>query len=435
MKRDGFIIEEIVEYSNIAESFDYVMRGNKRKHSRAGRYLLHNREEVIKRLQEEIVSGEYRVSGYNEYTICERGKERVIQSIPLIDRIALNAIMRVVEKHLTRRFIADTAASIKGRGGHYLHNRMLRGMKKDPEGTRAVYKSDFRKYYQSIDQDIMMFVVKRFFKDRKLINILDGCVRMLPEGLSIGLRVSQALGNLLLNYYLDHKLKDKMGVRYMRRYCDDVVVQASDYRALTPIVHAIHLCAEEAKLQIKGNEQVFSLNYRDIDFLGYRVAGDGKITIRKHIKQRFARRWKRVKSKKRRQELAASFCGIAKHAHARHLFKTITGIKMKEYSELGITYTRKDGKKSFDCKKISIDTLINTHVSVEDFETDVTTSQGPGRFLVKVKDESGVDGKYFTNDDEMKFALLEARKSNEIPFGTFIRRVPLGGGKYRYKFT
>ena len=125
MRREGYIIEEIIAPQNMEESFDYVMRSKKRRTSRTGRYIMRHKDEVIADLSRRIGDGFFTISGYKEYVISERGKERVIQSVPLRDRIALNAIARVVEAHLTKRFIADSAASIKGRGGHYLIRRML----------------------------------------------------------------------------------------------------------------------------------------------------------------------------------------------------------------------------------------------------------------------------------------------------------------------
>ena len=50
MHRQGYIVEEIADYSNMAESFDQVLRGSKRKKSRQGRYLLAHREEVLQEL-------------------------------------------------------------------------------------------------------------------------------------------------------------------------------------------------------------------------------------------------------------------------------------------------------------------------------------------------------------------------------------------------
>lgn len=75
MRREGYIIEEIVDYSNMSESFNQVLRGTSRKRSRQGRYLLAHREEVIKELTERISDGSFRVSGYRERTIYEYGKQ------------------------------------------------------------------------------------------------------------------------------------------------------------------------------------------------------------------------------------------------------------------------------------------------------------------------------------------------------------------------
>lgn len=437
MKRDGYIIEEIVTDANMNESFDYVMRGRKRKTSRTGRYVLKHRDEIMERLKQQISDGSFHISRYRETTINERGKLRNIQVVPLVDRIGMNAIMRVVENHLNRRFIADSAASIKGRGGHYLHNRMMKDMKENPDDTSFVYVFDLKKFYENVDQDIMMDVICKYFKDKKLIKILEGCVRMLPKGMSIGLRSSQSLCNLILDHYLDHILKDKMGVRFYRRYCDDGRVQEASMYALTPIIHKIHECAERAGLTIKGNEQLYCIQHRDIDFLGLRVFADGKIEIRKHIKQRFARRWKRVKSRKRKQELAASFYGISKHAHAKHLFKQITGISMKNFSDFGLSFVASDGKKRFDCRAYPLSELQNRQIVIEDYETNVKTKEGEGRYLVKFSSDELGDGKFFTNSEEMKQMLdrISEEYENGFPFKTIIKRKSMGNGKSKYSFT
>ena len=436
MKRYGYIIEEIIDEANMNESFDYVMRGKKRKRSHAGRLLMKNREAVIKKLQKRIGDGSYRIAGYRTHTINERGKIREIQSIALTDRIALNAIMRIVEKYLNRRFIQDSAASIKGRGTHYLLKRMVRDMLKDKDGTRYVYKCDIKKFYQSIDQEVMMFVLHRTFKDKKLLAILEGCVRMLPEGLSIGLRTSQALGNLMLDYYLDHIIKDEMGVAYYRRYCDDEVMQAGSFYELTPIRRAVHECIGRMNLQIKGNEQMFCVEDRPVDFLGFQVFSNGRIKVRKHIKKRFANRWKRVKSSKRRVALAGSFYGIAKHAQAKHLFKKITGISMRNFADFGLNFVAKDGKKRFDCTSYPLGELQNETIIVLDYETGIKTKEGEGRYVVHFKfADSEKEGKFFTNSEELKQLLDKVSEIDDgFPFRTTIKRTTFNG-KSKYSFT
>lgn len=114
MRREGYIIEEIIDYSNMSESFDEVLRGKKRKRSRQGRYLLAHREEVIKELTEQIANGSFRVSGYRERTIHEYGKERNLQILSMKDRIGVHAIMSVVDRHLQRRYIRTNSSIHQG---------------------------------------------------------------------------------------------------------------------------------------------------------------------------------------------------------------------------------------------------------------------------------------------------------------------------------
>lgn len=436
MRREGYIIEEIIAPHNMEESFDYVMRSKKRRTSRTGRYIMRHKDEVIADLSRRIGDGSFTISGYKEYVISERGKERVIQSVPLRDRIALNAIARVVEAHLTKRFIADSAASIKGRGGHYLIRRMLKDMRKDPEGTRYVLKWDIRKFYQSIPQDKMKLVLRYYFKDKRLLAILDRSIGMLPQGISIGKRDSQVLGNLMLNHYLDHKLKDGLGVKHYRRYCDDGVVQMSSYRKLTDTMTCILECIEEAGLEVKGNLQMWDIRIRDIDFLGVRIFGDGNVKVRKHILKRFARRWKRVRSAKRKTELAGSFYGQVKHAHSSHLFKSIIGIKMKNFADFGLSYVSSNGKKQFDCKYWSLGDLQNRTLTIEDYETGIATPEGADRYVVKFRSDELGEGKFITNSEELKQMLDRiAELDDGFPFRTTIKRTIFGKGKIKYSFT
>lgn len=75
MRREGYIIEEIIEYSNMLESFNYVMRGTKRKTSAIGIYLMENKGLVIQQLQKEISEATFKISSYREHKLYEWGKK------------------------------------------------------------------------------------------------------------------------------------------------------------------------------------------------------------------------------------------------------------------------------------------------------------------------------------------------------------------------
>ena len=426
-------MEEVVEYSNMAESFDQVLRGSKRKKSRQGRYLLAHREEVIKELSERIADGTFTVANYRERTINESGKERRIQVLTMKDRIAVHAIMSVVDRHLKKRFIRTTSASIKDRGMHDLMQYIRRDMQEDPEGTRYCYKFDISKFYESVCQDFVSYCVRRVFKDMKLITMLDGFIHMMPQGISIGLRSSQGLGNLLLSVYLDHYLKDRYGVRHFYRYCDDGVVLGKSKAELWEIRDAVHEQVEQIDLKVKANERVFPVD-EGIDFLGYVIYPD-HVLLRKRIKQKFARKMHEVKSRKRRRVLIASFYGMAKHADCIMLFNKLTGKEMKSFKDLNVAYKPEDGKKRFAGAVVSIRELVNLPIVVKDFEVGVKTSQGEDRCVVSIE-HNGEPKKFFTNSEEMKNILQQVSEMPDgFPFETTIKAETFGKGRTKYIFT
>lgn len=414
MHRDGYIIEEIIEYHNMSEAFDTVLRGSKRKRSRQGRYLLEHREEVIAELTATLADGSFQLGGYYERDIEEYGKKRSLQILSMKDRITVFAVMNVVDRHLQRRYIRTTGASIKGRGTHDLMKCIRTDIQNDPDGTRYAYKFDIKRFYDNVRQDFVMWCFQRVFKDKQLLTILERFVTMLPDGISFGLRSSQGAGNLLLSVFLDHYLKDKYGVRHYYRYCDDGLVFGKTKAELWVIRDFIHGQMEKIDLKVKTNERVFP-TAEGIDFLGYVIHPD-YVSLRKRIKQKFARKMHKVKSRRRRRELIASFYGMTKHADCNKLFNTLTGKKMEDFQKLKERippFKDLSGKKRFRGKRVSIKLLQNKKIRILDIEKDVSTENGP-RHLASV-DDSGELKKFFTADKEMKHYLEQFENLSLFP--------------------
>lgn len=431
MNRRGNMVERVIADQNLEASFAYVMRGERRKKSPRGKYILKNKAKILAEIKNIVLSKSFKINGYHERYITERGKRRRIQCVSIETRILLNAVMRVVEEDLTPALITDTAASIKGRGMHWLHQRMYKDMMADKSGTAYTYISDYSKCYESIPQDKLIEVVKHYISDEWILQILTEAIRMLPDGVSIGLRTSQFLVNLYLSHYIDQRIK-KHKAKYYRRYCDDIRNQTETAYKATGHIRLLHDAAKEAEMRIKPNEQLFRTDTRPVDFLGYVTYSNGKIQLRKATKQRFARKWKRVKSFKRKQELIGSFYGVAKHAHAKHLFKKLTGITMKQFSELGLRYER-DGIPYHNVECLKLTELAGCKITVKQFYLDVPTQYGP-KTLVIIDDEDGQEKKFFTGSDEMTQLLKQAKDKGLLPFETTIGRNKLENGKFKYSF-
>ena len=433
MHREGYIMEEVTDYGNMSEAFDAVLRGKKRKTCRQGRYLLEHRDEVIAELTAKLKDGSFRLGGYHERIICEYGKERHLQILSMYDRIAVYAVMNVVDAHLRKRFIRTTGASIKGRGTHDLMKCVQRDMEADPEGTAYCYKFDVRRFYDNVKPEFVMWCYRRVFKDEVLLVLLEHFLHLLPEGISFGLRSSQGSGNLLLSVFLDHYLKDRYGVRYFYRYCDDGVVLGRTKAELWMIRDIVHEQLRQIDLEVKPNDRVFPTS-EGIDFLGY-VIRPNSVMLRKRIKQKFARKMHEVKSRRRRRELIASFYGMAKHADCNNLFNKLTGKEMKSFKDLNVAYKPEDGKKRFAGTVVSIRELVNIPIVVKDFETGIKTEQGEDRCIVSIE-MNGEARKFFTNSEEMKNILAQIREVPDgFPFETTIKTEVFGKGRTKYVFS
>lgn len=434
MRREANVMEEVLSYSNIYAAIDEVLSGTERKKTAEGRYILEHRDEVIAQLQRELGDGSFELGPWEDREIVEAGKVRHLQIFPQIKRIGINAVMRVVDARLRKRFIRTTGASIKGRGMHDLMKYICDDMRRDPEGTAICYKADIRKFYENIDQDTVMQCVRRVFKDPVLIVLLERFVRLMEQGLSLGLRSSQGLANLLLSMVLDHPLKDGDAVPYYYRYCDDLVVLSDDKRYLWQVRDRIHQLLATVGLEIKPNERVFPSS-EGIDFLGYVIYSGDHVELRKRIKQKMARKMSEVKSRKRRDVLTASFYGMAKHANCNNLFNTLTGKEMKSFKDLGVSYAPADGKKRFPGPSVSIRELVNLPIVVKDFETGIKTDQGDDRTLVAIE-QNGEPKKFFTSSIEMRNILEQIREVQDgFPFETTIRAETFGKGKTKYVFS
>ena len=362
---------------------------------------MEHHDEYLEKVAKEIKEGRVELGDWHPKEIYEHGKLRHLQVFSMKDRIKINAVMRVVDAHIRPRFIRTTAASIKGRGMHELMQYIRKDIQSDPESMRYIYKFDIYHCYETVRQDFVSYCMKRCFKDKRLLDIVDSFIFLLEEGMSLGMRSSQGLVNLLLSVFLDHYLKDRYGVRHYYRYCDDGVVASGSKIELWRCRDIVHEQIESIGQKIKCNERVFPIN-EGLDFLGY-VLYPSCTLMRKRVKKHFAEKLKNVKSRKRRQEITGSFYGMAKHADCMNLMKKL--LYPSEYNKYrkrlmkdfgtpkGNPRRSADGKKNFPGQKISVRALDRKAFIVVDFERDMVPKRERDEYRQRLEDATrkGID--------------------------------------------
>jgi retron-type reverse transcriptase len=131
-----------------------------------------NKDKLLLDLQRKLINGEYETSEYYVFKIYEP-KEREIFKLPYYpDRIVHHAIMNIMEPIWASAFVKGTYSCIRKRGIH----KALKDVKfalKDEINTQYCLKLDIRKFYPSIDHDILKTIIRKKIKDKRLLSLLD----------------------------------------------------------------------------------------------------------------------------------------------------------------------------------------------------------------------------------------------------------------------
>ena len=318
MRRINNLFEQICSIDNL-NAADINARKGKAKQRGVQQHII-NQDKNIQDLHVSLITKSFTTSPYKKFKIYDP-KERDIFCLPYSDRIVHHAIMNVLEPIFVKLFTADTYSCIRGRGIHAA-SFALRKALKDAGNTTYCLKLDIKKFYPSVNHDILKSLLRKKFKDNDLLWLLDNIIDS-AEGLPIGNYISQYLANFYLTYF-DHWLKENKAVKYYFRYADDMVILSSDKAYLHSLLADIkNYLSNELHLTVKDNYQIFPVYSRGIDFVGY-VHYHSHTLLRKTIKKRFAR-----KLSKGCSDLSiASYMGWAKHCNSKNLINKLLNQKI-----------------------------------------------------------------------------------------------------------
>lgn len=329
MKRYNNLFDKIVSLDNLYEA---DKRARRQKSHRPEVMLFDkNKDKLLLDLQRKLINGEYETSEYYVFKIYEP-KEREILKLPYYpDRIVHHAIMNIMEPIWVSAFVKGTYSCIRKRGIH----KALKDVKfalKDEVNTQYCLKLDIRKFYPSIDHDILKTIIRKKIKDKRLLSLLDEIIES-AQGVPIGNYLSQFFANLYLTY-LDHWIKEQKKVRYYFRYADNIVILGGDKQQLRDLFYDIQdYLNNKLKLNFKDNWQIFKVDSRGIDFVGYRVFHTHTL-LRKRIKKRFCKKINKLNKKQNLdkdtyKQKICSYIGWIKYCNGRNLLN-----KMSKYKEL-----------------------------------------------------------------------------------------------------
>ena len=324
MKRHGYLYDKVADKENLRQA---IMRAAKDKKDRDEvKKVLKDIPLHVDLLHEILTTKNYQPGRLKEKTIREgaQQKERKVTKIQFFpDQIVHWAIVLVLQPIIMRSAYTYSCGSMPGRGPHRGKRFVERWVRTDKRNTKHCAKMDITKFYPSLTNEFLKQLVRRRIKDPDLLWLLDMIIDTHKQGAPIGYLTSQWLANLALQR-LDYIIKQDLQATYYIRYMDDMVIFGASKRKLHKAISEIRKYLQTLGLQIKHTWQVFRIDCRALDFMGFRFYRH-KTILRKSLMLRITRRvrkiYRRGKASFRDAAAVISYMGWLKHAQAYTVYK------------------------------------------------------------------------------------------------------------------
>ncbi|MGK7889515.1 MAG: RNA-directed DNA polymerase [Leptolyngbyaceae cyanobacterium] len=284
MKRYGNLWPQITRFDNILLAARKAQKGKRyRPNVLAFNY---NLEQELNQLQHQLQTKNYQPGPYRTFRISYP-KPRTISAAPYRDRVVHHALCNIIWPIFERSLIFDTYANRWGFGTHRALHRFTQFARSSP----YILQCDIRKYFPSIDHEILKTLLRRKIKCPDTLwlidTIIDGSNDQEPvivhfpgdtlltplerrRGLPIGNLTSQCFANIYLSGF-DHFVKEQLGFKKYLRYVDDFALFADDRKSLIQARTAIEDYLATLRLTIHPIKSQLYKTAIGANFVGFRV--------------------------------------------------------------------------------------------------------------------------------------------------------------------
>ena len=307
--------EDITSAENLLEAWREFIRGKrgKRDVQEFSLFLMDN----IFSLRDDLINHTYEHGGYQAFNISDP-KPRNIHKASVRDRLLHHAIYRKLYPFFDRIFIADSYSCRINKGTHGAINRfrsMFYRVSKNNTKTCWVLKCDIRKFFASINHEILMKILKQYISDKNILWLLENVIGSFHStkpgiGLPLGNLTSQLLVNIYMNEF-DQFVKHKLKAKFYVRYADDFVIFSESRKWLELKIPAIKdFLSDKLMLELHPKKLFIKTVVSGVDFLGWVNFSDHRV-LRTATKRRMLGRL----SKNFSNETKNFYLGMLKHGN------------------------------------------------------------------------------------------------------------------------
>jgi RNA-directed DNA polymerase len=224
----------------------------------------------------------------------------------------------VLYPYFDTKFIHDSYSCRKWKGTHRALDRFEEfGRKVSKNNTKTVWvlKCDVRKFFASINHNILVEILQCNHLDKNTLGLLREVISSfhsteINTGLPLGNLTSQLLVNVYMNTF-DQWVKHRLNARYYIRYADDFVVMSTDKAELEHILVQIKFFLNgNLRLDLHPNKVSITTLASGVDFLGW-VHFPHHRVLRTVTKRRMLKNLK----DNRKSEVVQSYLGMLEYGN------------------------------------------------------------------------------------------------------------------------
>ncbi|MCR5136245.1 MAG: reverse transcriptase/maturase family protein [Oscillospiraceae bacterium] len=290
-----FDYEKIYTFENLYRAY-LASRRCKRKTREVVEFEMDAGIQLI-RLQEELRSESYRLSGYYHFTIYDP-KVREIYALHYRDRIVQHSLCdNVLAPYFETHLIYDNAACRKGKGTLFAMNRLnhflLKHYRKHGR-TGYFLKCDIRKFFDSIDHQILKDQLAEVIDDDRTLRMLFGIIDSYEVSPGKGIPMGNQTSQWFALYYLDpldRLVKEKLQIKFYTRYMDDCILISHSKEELNHALTEMRTLLVELGLEFNAKTQIFPIT-SGVEYLGWRYCLTESGAVIRRLKKQSKIRWK-----------------------------------------------------------------------------------------------------------------------------------------------
>ncbi|MBY0538220.1 reverse transcriptase/maturase family protein [Patescibacteria group bacterium] len=277
-------------------------------------------------LHTDLQNGTYRHGGYQAFKINDP-KPRDIHKALVRDRVVHHLLYLSLAPFFFQIFVTDSYSCQLGKGTHKALNRFREFsniVAKNNTKPCFVLKCDIRKFFASIDHEILQSILEMRLNDKRLLALIRVVVESFNSGVEgKGLPLGNLTSQLLVNIYMhefDMYIKQTLKIPYYIRYADDFVIFSADKdELLKTLSYMIVFLGDTLRLTMHPDKVAISILASGVDFLGW-VHFPNQRVLRTVTKKRLFRK---LASSNFDQTVVQSYFGLLQHGDTYKLLMEI----------------------------------------------------------------------------------------------------------------